>query len=160
MGYGGSGTDGIVFFSGNVGRSQASNQVSNQLRKITSALLVAERNAVQFLALLDLRQPVFDDKISAMLQYRSHSFFWHRNSKFASEQLIADEISEFPSLEWFDDDIVCLQKDSVHSTLYVGVATDQQRNCLRLDVAHRGNHRKPIAGVWHVEISDQDVEAL
>ena len=73
---------------------------------------------------------------------------------FATKQFIVDEIGEPFGPEWFLDDFVRFQKDSVHSTLHVGVPADQQRKCLRLRMAHRGNYRKAITGVCHVEISD------
>src|ERR1700730_13896317 len=103
MSDGGSGTDGIAFLSGDVGRSQANNQVFDQLRKISGALLVAKRNAGKLLARFDLRQPVFDDKGCALLQYSGHAFLWRWNRRFTTEQLIADEISKFLGLEWLHD---------------------------------------------------------
>jgi hypothetical protein len=46
MGDGGGRTYGIALFSGDVRRSEAQNQVFDQLRKISCALLVAKRNTV------------------------------------------------------------------------------------------------------------------
>ena len=77
-----------------------------------------------------------------------------------TEHLIVNEICEFASLERFHDDFVRFQKNGFHRTLHVRVAADQQRQRLRLDVAHRRNHRKAVAGVRHVKISDQDIEGL
>jgi len=73
MSNGGGGTDGFAFFSGAAGCSQAHNQVFNQFGKISSALLVAKRNVVEFFALFDLRQPVLDDMVCTTVQYCSHS---------------------------------------------------------------------------------------
>ena len=160
MGDRSSGTDGIAFLYGDVGRSQAQNQVLNQLGKISRALLVAKSNSDELRVFLDPRQPIFDDMASATLQYSRHSLLWRWHSKFASEQLIVDEISEFLSLNWFHDDFIRFQKDGVHGALHVGVAADQQRKCLRLEVAHRGNHCKAVAGMRHVEVCDQDIETL
>jgi hypothetical protein len=47
MGDRSSGTDGIAFLYGDVGRSQAQNQVLNQLGKISRALLVAKSNSAK-----------------------------------------------------------------------------------------------------------------
>src|SRR5580704_13902717 len=126
MGCGSGGTDGVALLSGAVGRSQTMNQVFDQLGKIPRALLVAERNDVRLPALFDLCQPVFDDQDAATLKYSRHSFLGRRGSVFTSEQLVADEISEYLGLEWFHNDVVRFQKDGVHSALHVGVAADQQ----------------------------------
>src|ERR1700676_1781793 len=160
MGNGSRGTDETALLYGDVARSQAHNQVVNQLGKISRALLVTKSNAGKLLVLFAPRHPVFDDKASATLQYSRHSFLWRRKSNFTSEHPIVDEISECLGLEGLHDDFIRFQKDGVHRTLQVGVAADQQRQCLWLDVAHRGNHCKAVAGVRHVEISDQDIEAL
>ena len=124
MGNGSSGADETALLYGDVGRSQAHNQVVNQLGKISRALLVTKSNAGKILVLFDPRQPVFDDKGSATLQYSRYSFLWRRDSRCASEQLIVNKIGECLSLEWFHDDFIRFQKDSVHSTLHVGVAAD------------------------------------
>jgi hypothetical protein len=60
MGDGSRGTDGIAFLYGNMGRSQAHNQIGNQLGKIPRALLVTKSNAAK-LFVLDPRQPVFNN---------------------------------------------------------------------------------------------------
>src|ERR1017187_9283514 len=124
VGYGGCRTYGIALFPGDVGRSQAHNEVFNQLPKISSALLVAKRNASKIFALFDLRQPIYDDFASATLQYRRHSLLLRPDSRFASEHLLAKQVDEFRSFEWFHDDFIRFQKDSGHSTLHIGVSAD------------------------------------
>ena len=71
-----------------------------------------------------------------------------------------DHFGEFPGLEWFHDDLVGFEKDSVHGALHVRVAADQQRKGIRLGVAHRGDHRETITRVRHVEVSYEHVEGL
>jgi hypothetical protein len=84
MSDGGGGSDGFVFFSGTAGCSQAHDPVFNQFRKISSTLLVAKRNVVEFFALFDLQQPVFDDIVGTTAQYCSHSFLIRPGGGFAS----------------------------------------------------------------------------
>src|ERR1700691_907272 len=150
MGYRGGGEPGIAVLRGSTGLSQADNQVFDQLRKMSSAFIVAKLEVVEFRTLSYPRQPVFNHNGRTTLQYRGHSFLWRTGSRFTSEQLFVDELCELPGFEWFHDDIVRLQQGSVHSALHVGVAADQQRKGVRLGVAHRGNHRKTISEVRHV----------
>ena len=127
---------------------------------MSSTLVVAEQNVVEFFALFCARQPVFDDTANTALQDRAHSLLLRARPGFAGSHLFAEEIGEFSDLEWFHDDFVRFQKDRGHSALHVGIAADQQRECIRLGVAHRGNDSKTIARVRHVQVRDEHVEAL
>src|ERR1700722_16306268 len=73
MGDGGGGKDSFVVLVVRARLAQADGQVFNQLRKMSSALLIAERNAVEFTTLFRPRQPLFDDTGGRAQQYRSHS---------------------------------------------------------------------------------------
>src|SRR5580698_7209232 len=94
------------------------------------------------------------------LQYCGYSFFLDPGRRLTSEELFVDHFGQFPGLEWFHDDFVRLQKDSVHSALHIRVAADQQRKRIRLGVPHGGNQSKTITGVRHVQVGDKYVETL
>jgi len=80
---------------------------------------------VKLLVLFDPRQPVIDDKGSATLPIFPLLFSFGAGTAGARvRQLIVNKIGECLSLEWFHDDFIRFQKDSVHSTLHVGVAAD------------------------------------
>jgi len=62
MRYGGSRKDRIAVLRRGAGLAQADNQVFDQFGKMSGTLAVAERQMVEFLALIYPRQPVFDDE--------------------------------------------------------------------------------------------------
>ena len=102
----------------------------------------------QFVELLAARRVCTDCNGDPTLSFSS------RSGRFASKHLFADEFGESAHFEWFHDDFIRFQKDGGHSALHVGVAADQQRQCMRLGVAQRVDHRKTVTGVRHVEVSD------
>src|SRR5271154_3355995 len=108
MGNGGGGRAGAVPRS-RIGLSQADNQVSNQLGKMSSPLQVAKPNLVQFVAPIYPRQPILDDTDNTTLEYRGHSGFFHPGSGFAGKRPLAGEFGEFPRLKWFHDDFIRFQ---------------------------------------------------
>src|ERR1700690_3717633 len=132
MGDSGGGKNSVAVLRGSTGLSQADNQVYNQFRKMSSALIVAKQKMVEFSALFYSRQPVSNYTGHTTLQYLGHSFLFHPGSRFASEHLVAEEFGEFPGFEWFHDDFVRFEKDSVHSALHVGISADKQRKPIRL----------------------------
>src|SRR6266700_3552588 len=111
MGYGGGGKDGIAVLRSGTGLAQADDQVFDELREMPSALVVAKQNVVEFFALFCARQPVFDDAGNTALQDRAYSFLFRPSNRFANKHLFADQFSESPDLERFDDDFVRFQKD-------------------------------------------------
>src|SRR5580658_4188204 len=107
MGYGGGRTNG-AFYAGSDGLPQSDNQVFDELGKISSTLLVSQRNVTEVFVLFYPRQPVINDAAGTTLQNRGHSFFFHSGGRLASEQLMVNQVGELPSLEWFHDDFVRL----------------------------------------------------
>ena len=91
MAYGGVRTDGIAVLRGGTRLSQADNQVFNQSRQMSSALLVAKQKVVEFIALpvpTSLqRHRTYNAAVSRTL------FPFHRGRRFASEHLVAEEFA-------------------------------------------------------------------
>jgi hypothetical protein len=109
--------DSIGVLRSGTGSRQADHQIFNQLRKMSSPLLVAERNLVEFSTLFRPDQPVVDDIGNTALQYRAHSFFINPRGRSAGNHLLSDEISESSDIERFYDNFVGFQKYSGHGPL-------------------------------------------
>src|ERR1700733_11355555 len=100
MGHGGGGKDGIAVVVSRAGLAQAESQVFDQHRKMSRAVLIAERNAVEFTALFRPRQPTSDDIGSRTQQYYTHTFLVQPPNRFAIHHSFSDEVGEPPNLEW------------------------------------------------------------
>src|SRR5712692_10495191 len=94
MGCGRGGIAGITLLCGGAGLAQAESQVFNQLREMSSTLVVAKRKAAQFITLFRTHQPPFDDTGKAPLQDHAHSLLDQPGSRSASKHLFADEFGE------------------------------------------------------------------
>jgi|SRR5580704_1518104 hypothetical protein len=127
---------------------------------MSSSLVIAKRKAAQFTALFRTYQPPFDNTGNAPLQDHAHSFLFKPGGRSAGEHPFADELGESAYIEWFHDDFVRFEKDSGHGALYVGVAADQQGQCIGLGVSHRGNHPKTVTRIRHVQVGYEHVKAL
>jgi len=128
-------------------------------RKMSGTLGVAEQEVVELVALLNAFQPVLDDIDTAALQYRAHSYLVRPDSRFAAKHLFADELSEFFDFEWFHENFVRFQKDSVYGALHVGVAADDQRKCIRWEWRIAETTVKPSPGS-HVQVTDEHVKTF
>ena len=70
------------------------------------------------------------------------------------------EFSELFNIAGLHKNFICLQKNSGHGFFHVRKTTKHQGQSIGLRVTHSGCDRKTIARTRHVEIGDENIEAL
>src|ERR1700716_1276818 len=104
--------------------------------------------------------PLVDDRLVVTLEYFGYALCNPDYGPFSALKLFPNDFNQVRDAEGLDQYLVSLKKNRVRGGPHLWISAIDQRNCVRLHVAHGADHRQAVAGTRHMKVGQEDVKAI